>query len=322
VTSAEATERVAPARSRRGWGRRLARRLAGGVGVLFGAATVAFVAMQLIPGDPARAIVGTAPATPGTLAAIRADMGLDRPLPIRYLHYLDRLAHGDLGTSYQAQQPVSDLLRDQVWPTAQLAVAAFVLALLGAVTVATLTAARRPALRAVVRGAELAGASTPTFWLGLILLTIFSFRLGWFPVGPGLRGLVLPAITLAVPLGSILAQVLRESMEQAVHQPFVLSARARGASETGVRVRHVLRHALITLCTLSGWLLGGLMGGTVVVETVFARPGLGRVTLTAVTSRDFPVVVAAVMFSALIFVVVNTVVDALYPVIDPRLRDG
>jgi peptide/nickel transport system permease protein len=153
-----------------------------------------------------------------------------------------------------------------------------------------------------------------------VLLTVFSFRLGWFPVRAGLAGLVLPALTLAVPLGSVLAQVLREAMEDVIGQPFVTTARSRGSTESAVRIRHVLRHALIPLCTLSGWLLGGLLGGTVVVETVFARQGLGRVTLAAVTSRDFPVVVAVVLFSAVVFVVVNTVVDAVYLAVDPRLR--
>jgi peptide/nickel transport system permease protein len=301
-------------------GRFLARRLASGAGVLFGAASLAFVAMQLIPGDPARAIVGAAPATPQTMAAIRSDMGLDLPLPLRYLHYLGQLVRGDLGESYQAQQPVTTVLASQVWPTVQLAVAAATLAVLGALLSATLTAQRRPRLRALLRAGELVAAATPTFWLGLVLLTVFSFRLGWFPVRAGLAGLVLPALTLAVPLGSVLAQVLREAMEDVIGQPFVTTARSRGSTESAVRIRHVLRHALIPLCTLSGWLLGGLLGGTVVVETVFARQGLGRVTLAAVTSRDFPVVVAVVLFSAVVFVVVNTVVDAVYLAVDPRLR--
>jgi peptide/nickel transport system permease protein len=298
----------------------LARRLVGAAGVLFGASSVAFVAMQLIPGDPARAIVGAAPATPQTMAAIRSDMGLDESMPLRYLHYLGRLARADLGESYQAQQPVTTVLSGQMWPTAQLAVAAATLAVLGALVSVILTAQRRPRLRAALRVGELVAASTPTFWLGLVLLTVFSFRLGWFPVQSGAAGLVLPAVTLAVPLGSVLAQVLREAMEDAMGQPFVTTARARGSTEWAVRVRHVLRHALIPLCTLSGWLLGGLLGGAVVVETVFARQGLGRVTLTAVTSRDFPVVVAVVLFSAAVFVVVNTVVDAVYLLVDPRLR--
>jgi peptide/nickel transport system permease protein len=298
----------------------LARRLASGAAVLFGAASLAFVAMQLIPGDPARAIVGAAPATPQTMAAIRSDMGLDLPLPLRYLHYLGQLVRGDLGESYQAQQPVTAVLAGQVWPTVQLAVAAATLAVLGALLSATLTAQRRPRLRALLRAGELVAAATPTFWLGLVLLTVFSFRLGWFPVRAGLAGLVLPALTLAVPLGSVLAQVLREAMEDVIGQPFVTTARSRGSTESAVRIRHVLRHALIPLCTLSGWLLGGLLGGTVVVETVFARQGLGRVTLAAVTGRDFPVVVAVVLFSAAVFVVVNTVVDAVYLAVDPRLR--
>ncbi|MFC5827907.1 ABC transporter permease [Nonomuraea insulae] len=293
--------------------------LARAAGVLLGAATLAFVAMQLIPGDPARAIVGSAPATEQTMAAIRAEMGLDLPLAEQYLRYLARLARGDLGRSFQIERPVAEVLGEQVWPTVQLAVCAIGLALAGALLVAVLTAGRRG--RGTVALAELVALSTPTFWLGLVLLSVFSFRLGLLPVGDGEpASLVLPSLTLAVPLGATLTQVLREGLEHALEQPFVTTALARGASGAAVRVRHALRHALIPMVTLSGWLLGGLFGGAVLVETVFARQGLGRVTLAAVVGRDFPVVIAVVMLSALVFVVVNTLVDVAYLLIDPRLR--
>lgn len=299
------------------------RRTVSGAGVLLGAATVAFVALQLIPGDPARAIVGSAPVTDDTLGAIRHEMGLDLPLPLRYAHYLVRLAHGDLGRSYQLQQPVSAVLGGQLWPTVQLALAATVLAVGGALVVATLTAGRWRPVRSVAQGAELLAVSTPGFWVGLLLLTGLSFQLPLFPIGgadTGLRSLVLPAATLALPVGATLSQVLRDGLESALRQPFATTVRARGVGEVALRGRHTLRHAAIPAVTLSGLLLGHLLGGAVVVETVFARPGLGRVTLAAVTSRDFPVVIAVVLLSAAVFVVVNTAVDGAYRVIDPRLR--
>lgn len=299
----------------------LLRRVAHVVLVLWGAATVAFAAMRLIPGDPARAIVGSAPATPETLRAIREEMGLDRPLLVRYLEYLWRLLRGDLGQSYQLQKPVAEVIGAQLWPTLQLGLAAAVLAFTVAVLVATATAGRWRVARVVSQALELTAASTPTFWLGILLLTVFSFGLRWFPIGgQGFASLVLPAITLAIPIIGVLAQVLREATEHALAEPFVLTARSRGIGEWRVRLRHVLRHALVPLVTMSGWILGSLLGGAVVVETVFARPGLGRVTLAAVTGQDLPVVTAVVMLSALVFVVINTAVDALYLVIDPRLR--
>lgn len=299
----------------------LAKRLVHIVVVLGGAATLSFAALELVPGDPAQLIVGSAPAGPPTLAAIRRDLGLDLPLPLRFLHYLDRLAHFDLGRSYQLQQPVSEVIGAQLWPTLQLALAASVLATGTALLLTITTVGRSPVARRICQVLELCAASMPTFWTGILLLTVFSFGLRWFPVsGDGPAALVLPALTLAAPITGALTQVLREATEDVLTRQFVLTSRARGSAERSVRVRHVLRHTLVPLVTMSGWTLGTLLGGAVMVETVFARPGLGRVTLAAVTGRDFPVVTAMVLLSALVFVLINAVTDALYPLIDTRLR--
>lgn len=290
--------------------------------VLLGAATLSFVAMQLIPGDPARALVGSAPATPETMAAVRHEMGLDLPLPLRYLHYLGRLARFDLGRSYQLQEPVSTVIGDQIVPTAQLAFSALGFALVFALLTAGLTAGRWRGFGRLVQGVELLLVSTPGFWLGMMLLAVLSFRWHLFPVAgaSGVQGLVLPAATLGAPLGAVLSQVLRTEIETALRQPFAMSVRARGVGPSALRMRHLTRHGVVPVATLSGWLLGGLLGGAVLVETVFARPGLGRVTLEAVTGRDFPVVSALVMLLALVFVTVNTLVDAVCRIADPRLR--
>ncbi len=300
-------------------------RLIGAVAVLLGAATVAFVALQLIPGDPVTVMLGPATAaTPEVKAQIRAQYGLDQPVPLQYLHYLDRLLHGDLGQSYQLQRPVADLIGEQLWPTVQLALAAFVLAVLLALTTALLTAGRRPALRALASLAELLTVSSPSYWIGILLLTAFSFQLRIFPVAgdQDLAALVLPAVTLALPLAGVLGQVLREGLETALGQPFVLTARSRGLGSAAVLLRHALRHAAVPVVTLTGWLSGSLLGGAVLVESVFGRPGIGALSLQGTTNKDMPLVIGLVLLAALVFVVISTLVDLLYLVIDPRLRTG
>ena len=305
--------------------RAVARTLAGAVAVLFGAATVAFVALQLIPGDPVTVMLGPGnPATPEVRARIRAQFGLDQPVAVQYLHYLGNLVRGNFGESYQLQRPVTALIGDQLWPTVQLALAALVLALVLAVATAVATAGRRPALRAAASLAELLAVSSPSYWIGILLLTAFSFQLRIFPVvgDQDLSALVLPAVTLALPLAGVLSQVLREGLETALDQPFVLTARSRGLSVTAVRIRHALRHAAVPLVTLTGWLTGSLLGGAVLVEAVFGRPGIGALALQATTNKDMPLVIGLVLLSALVFVVLSTLVDLLYLVIDPRLRTG
>ncbi|GGU94669.1 ABC transporter permease [Kitasatospora herbaricolor] len=305
--------------------RAVAKRLAGAVAVLLGAATVAFTALQLIPGDPVTVMLGPGTAaTPEIKAQIRENYGLDQPVALQYLHYLGNLLQGDLGESYQLQRPVAGLIGDQLWPTVQLALAALALAVVLAVTAAVATAGRRPALRAVATLLELLTVSSPPYWIGILLLTAFSFQLRIFPVAgdQDLSALVLPAVTLALPLTGVLAQVLREGLEAALGQPFAVTARSRGLSVTAVRLKHALRHAAVPLVTLVGWLTGSLLGGAVLVETVFARPGIGALTLQGTTNKDMPLVIGVVLLSAFVFVLLSTLVDLLYTVIDPRLRTG
>jgi len=306
--------------------RRVGTRTLGALGVLWGAATVTFAALALIPGDIAYAVVGGPDSNPSpeVLAEVRREYGLDRPWWEQYGAYLLRLATGDLGTSYRFHSPVTQLIGEQVGPTVALAVSAAVVGVVGAVVVALATAGRRPGVRGAASGTELVLASLPSFWLGIVLLTVFSFTLGWFPSigGEGWRGLVLPTLTLALPLGAVLAQVVRASVEEVLEEPFVVTARARGLTDAGVRVRHVLRHALVPLTTMSGFVAGGLFGGAVITETLFNRQGLGRLLLSAVSSKDMPVVLGLVLLSAAVYVVVNLVVDATYPLIDPRLRSA
>lgn len=302
----------------------LTRRLALTVLVVYGAATVTFIAMRLIPGDPVRVMLGILPASPQVIAQMRHDLGFDQPVLVQYLQFIGRLARGDLGTSYQLQEPVSQVIASQVMATVELAFAALALALLAAVPLAVATAGRRPAARALSSAIELILTSSPSFWVGILLLMLFSFRLHLFPAvsGTSLSGLVLAAVTLAASLVGQFAQVLRELLEHELAQPYVLSSRARGTGQTAVRVRHALRHALVPLLTLTGWTFGSLLGGAVIVETVFSRPGLGQTLATAVVNRDIPVVNGVVVLSAVVFSLINIGVDLSYRLIDPRLREA
>ncbi|SAK67710.1 ABC transporter permease [Caballeronia ptereochthonis] len=299
---------------------KIATRLMTGLLVLWLAASAAFVAIHALPGRIEDVLAGDL-AYPGLREAIAAQWGLDRSLLWQYGQFLLRLAHGDLGTSFVMQQPVLDVLKSQLWPTMQLAASAGLLAIVLAILVATLTAGGRWSTR-IASLVELTCTSTPVFWLGMLLLIAFSFELRLFPVSgaKGWRSLVLPAVTLALPTAGILSQVMREALEAALAKPFVTTVRARGVSELALRVRHVLRHALLPVVTLGGWLIGSLLGGAVITEKMFGRPGIGSVTLNAVTSQDVPVVLAVVLLAAFVHVFISTLLDIAYLFIDPRLR--
>lgn len=302
--------------------RHVAGRLAAGVFVLWGAATLCFLVLSL-RGDTVAAIVGSGPPpTPELRARIVAEHGLDDPLWTQYLRRLGALLTGDLGWSYQRDQPVTQLLGSQAGPTLQLAVAAAVLGTAVAVLVTAFLVGRGRVADGLLTGASVLSVSVPTFWVGALLLGLFSFTLPVFPaVGDtGPAGLVLPAVTLAIPIAGALTQVMAQEVRTAEGLPFALTVRSRGAGEPRLRLAHTLRHAALPALSLTGWVLGALIGGAVLVENVFARPGLGRLLVAAAAGRDLPVVTAIVLLSAAAFVVINLVVDLVAPVLDPRLR--
>ena len=286
-------------------GSRVLGRLGGMLLVVWGAATVGFFALRLIPGDPVTVLVGLGSVSERVREQIRADWGLADPLVVQYVSYLGRLLSGDLGTSYRRQQPVADIIASQLVPTLQLMGLALVFAVILALASALLG-------RAV---------SSPTFWIGLVLITIVGVGLGGFPVVStgGFGALVLPAITLAIPTAGILGQVLRQGLDAAAALPFVDTVRARGASHTRLVLRHTLRHAAANSVTLTGYIAGSLLGGSVLVETVFARPGLGRVALNAIIDRDIPVVLGIIVLAAVLFSIINLLVDLIADRLDPRL---
>ncbi|WP_328657123.1 ABC transporter permease [Nocardia salmonicida] len=307
--------------ARIGTAKRIVLRLITGLGVLWGATTLSFLGVRLAPGDTVDVLLGEQQRTPEVEAAIRAEWGLDSPAVVQYGRYLWNVAHGDFGRSYVLQRPVSEIISSQAGPTLALTGAALLVALVFAVVVATSTAQRRRS-RAIANAVELALVSTPSFWLGIVLLSVFSFQLKIFPVAAnkGLSALVLPALALGLSLGAVISQVLRDGLERALDEPFAVTVRSWSVSESALRLRHGLRHASLPAVTLTGWLVGGLLGGAVIIEEVFGRPGLGRVTVEAVLAQDLPVVLAVAILSAFVYVVISTLVDLLYLWLDPRLR--
>ncbi|GIG27249.1 ABC transporter permease [Cellulomonas denverensis] len=309
------------------WWRWLLGRIGSALLVAWVVATAVFFALRAAGGDPTEAILGGpgSQAGPEAVAAAREQYGLDRPLVVQYLTQLWRVVTLDLGDSYARRMPVSELLAAQLPGTFLLAVLALVLAWVLALAVATAaTRAHGPvgrACAAVLRGAEVVAAVVPHFWLGAVLIGVFSTALGWFPAtsaGDDPASLVLPTVTLAVPVAGFLGQLIRDSVAEAEAAPFAVTARARGGSAVGVLWRHSLRHGVLPAVSLSGWAFGSLLSGAVVVETLFGRPGLGRLLLDATLSRDVPVVIGAVLVVALAYVVVMTVVDLIERLLDPR----
>ena len=306
----------------------LLRRLGFAVAVLWAAFTVSFVVLYLLPGDPVATMAAGSsdgqPVTAAQLDELRARYGLDRPLPVQYGHKLLAALHGDLGTSFATGQTVRGAIGEALPPTLQIAVWGLLFAVVfGAVVALTATYTRVHWLAQALMGLPSLAVSLPVFWVGLMLTQLFSFRLGLFP-SVGARGpssVVLPAVTLGLPTGALIAQVLVKSMSRALDEPYITTARAKGVGPVAVHLRHALGNAVVPAMTVLGYVAGNLLAGSVVVETVFTRPGLGRLTVSSVGVQDIPVVQGVVLFAALVFVVVNLVVDLVHPLLDPRVAD-
>ncbi|HWJ74156.1 MAG TPA: ABC transporter permease [Kaistia sp.] len=305
-------------------GRRVLSRVLAAVLVLFASATVTFFALHLTPGDPVRAVLGgpTANPSPATIAATIAEFGLDQPPHVQYGLYMSRLASGNLGMSFSQRQPVIDVIAAQVGPTLQLMASAIVVAWVLALASVMATTRRHPLLQGLGSALETISAALPQFWLALVLLAIFAFGLRWFPPqgNQGALSLVLPTLALALPLAGFLAQVTRESLELALDQPFILSARTRGLSEGAVRWRHALRHAVLPGISLSAWAVGSLIGNAVLVEVIFSRQGLGRVLYQAVTRQDMPLTIGVTLLVTLVYILASAAADLLFVLVDPRLK--
>ncbi|MET0417674.1 MAG: ABC transporter permease [Actinoplanes sp.] len=306
--------------------RRFITKVAASVAVVIAAASVTFFAQLAVPGDRATTLMNLQTGqdrawTPEELAPLNEKYGFDNPVLTQYLDYLTGLLRGDLGTSYTQKRPVAEVIGGQLLPSLTLTVAALVAAWLGALGVTLRTATGGRVLAG--RGSAWAAltASLPHYWVGVVLLVVFAVQLRMFPIigGTSAWGTVLPVLTLAIPLAGFLGQVTRDEFVRVLDQPFVTTARTRGMSDLGVRLRHVLRHAVLPAITLSGWALGALISGAVIAENIFGRPGIGQVLVTAVNTRDLPTVSGIVLVVAAIYVIANLLVDLAYAVIDPRL---
>ena len=307
--------------------RRIGARALAGVGVVLAVYTVVFAVLRVLPGDPvslaANADAGGAAPSPSTIAALRAQYGLDRPLWAQYLGSLGDFVRGDWGTSVVSGRAVTDTLLDALPSTAELAVSALVLGVVGAYAIAFAATYRPDGLVSRLVGqVPSVLVSVPTFAIGLVLIQVFAFGFGLMPAfgDDGPAALVLPAITLAVPVAGYLGQIMTAGMREAASAPFVEVARAKGASDVSVHLRHVTPAALLPAVSALGVLVGAALAGAVVVETVFSRAGLGRLTQQAVSAHDGPVMLASVVLSAAVFVVVTLIIDLVGPLIDPRSR--
>lgn len=310
----------------------LARRVLQAIPALLLISAAVFLVIYLIPGDPASLLLGRS-ATPEAVAVVEARLGLDRPVHVRYALWLRHAVVGDLGNSIISRQPVVSLIRDALPITAWLTLASFLVALTIAVPVGVVAALRRNTwVDLLCTSFAMTGVSIPSFWLAIMLIYLFSVRLRWFPlqgwVSPldqpvlGIKTIALPAVTLGVFLSGPLMRYLRSTVIQVMTQDYVRVARAKGLRERRVVVGHILRNSLIPFVTVLGVQLGNLLGGAVIIEQVFALPGVGRLAIQAIGNRDYPVVQGVILLVATGFVAVNILVDLLYSILDPRIRVG
>jgi peptide/nickel transport system permease protein len=301
----------------------LATRILSSIPVLFGVATIVFFMMRILPSDPAKLMLYETGASAADIEKLRQQLGLSDPIYVQYWHYLTDIVQGNFGQSFYTKQSVVTMLTAQLPSTVQLAMTGMIISIGVGGTLGVLSAVGRGKwIDTTSMVLALVGVSLPSFWLGLMLIFLFSLKLQVFPsVGTGgLDHLILPAVTLGIGGSAIIARLVRSSMLEVLRQEYVVTARAKGLSNYVVTVGHALRNALIPTVTIVGLQFGYLLGGTVVVETVFAREGIGRVAVTAITGRDFNVVQGWALFIAVIYIVVNLLVDISYAWLDPRVR--
>lgn len=301
------------------------RRVLQAIPVLFGISIFTFLIIHLVPGDPVQLFAGDKPLSAQQETQIRHQYGLDRPLYEQYTSYLGGVLQGDFGSGLHSKRPVIDSLREALGPTLQLALAGVIVAVVFGLLLGILAALfHNTWLDSLAMVIALLGVSVPVFYLGLLLLLFLSFRIHIFPAtgSEGLKNLILPGFVVGFSSAAYIARLVRSSMLETMRQDYVVTARAKGLSERVVITGHALRNALIPTITFMGLQFAGLLGGAIVTEQVFSRPGLGRVAITAINNRDFPVIQGVVLVAAATYVVVNLLVDLSYAVFDPRIRYG
>ena len=305
------------------------RRLVVTVPVLLGVSVLAFAIMRIVPGDPVRLIAGP-DAPEDVVTRIRVELGLERPLHVQYLSFLARALQGDLGRSLRSRAPVVDEILARFPATLELTTVSMLIAVLIGIPLGLVSAVRRATwVDYTAMGVSLSTLSMPIFWVAIVAIWIFSLNLGWLPVsgrgGPvwtwnGLMHMALPALTLATTSIAIISRLTRSGMVEVLSREYVTTARAKGVPDVLVVGKHALKNALIPVVTVVGLQYGFLLGGAVVTETIFAWPGVGRLAMTSILQRDYPVVQGCVLLVAVLFVLINLAVDLLYGWLDPRIR--
>ncbi|HBY99109.1 MAG TPA: hypothetical protein DEP84_35055 [Chloroflexi bacterium] len=298
--------------------------------LLLAVSLVTFVLIQLVPGDPVAAQYGVDPEgmDPRRIQEIRQELGLNDPLPVQYVRYLGRVLHGDLGRSISTKRPVGPDIFQRFPATMELAIASMIVVVLISIPLGIISAQKRGSwLDNLAMTASLFGVSMPSFWVGVMLILLFALKLGWLPsVGRGtgvvgtVKSLILPALTLGTGLAGLVTRITRSSMLEVLSQDYMRTAHAKGLSYRAVLVRHGLPNALIPVVTVLGVQFASLLSGAVIVETIFAWPGIGRFAVDAIWRRDYPVIMGTVLVFATIFVLANLAVDILYVFLDPRIR--
>jgi len=301
----------------------IGKRVLAAVPTLIGVTIILFITLRLLPGDPIAVLLAGAPVTPDVLANLRAEFGLDQSLPQQYWTFLINALHLDLGVSYSSRQPVTELIAANIGATLQLALTAAAISAVTGVVLGSLAAIRRNGLLdGAIRIVSLVNTSMPSFWSGLLIIMVFSFRLQWFPAtgSGGLASLVLPALTLGLAAAGTVTRLVRNSVIEVLGENFVVALYAKGLRSQVVVMKHVLRNAVIPIVTIVGLQVGGLIAGSVIVEAVFTRQGIGQMLVSAIGSQDYPVIQGVVLVIAVIYIVVNILVDVSYAFIDPRVR--
>lgn len=300
----------------------LIRRLIGIIPILFLTWTVVFIVFEMIPGDPVNLMLAGVPASEEVIQNERARLGLDRPVIERYVSFLGKAATGDLGESFRTRQPVTQMIMEQLPYTLELAAGGLVVGLTFGLLLGVAAGLRPNSwVDTVTTFTALTGGSLPSFWSGMMLIYIFGSLLAWVPiVGSGFSALILPAIVTGMHIAGDFARLVRSSIIDAMKQDYIRTARAKGLKPARIVAKHALRNALIPPITLLGIQLSTLIGGAVVTENVFARPGLGTMLVDAVLTKDMPLVQALIVYTTGVYVVINLLVDMLYALIDPRIR--
>ena len=303
----------------------IARRLLLAIPVLLGVSILVFLVLYLIPGDPAEILLFGSSPTPHQVEQLRQQLGLDQPLPMQFIHFLGRLFHGDLGQSYVTSQNVASEIWLNAGPTFVLTFAAMGVGIVIGAPIGIVSGVRPGSwLDRIGTAFVVLGTSVPFFWLALVLILIFAVNLGWLPsLGTGSpQAIVLPAVALGWGLAAIIARLLRNSLVDIYLQPYILVARAKGLSGRAILVSHALKNALIPVVTILGLQFGNLLAGAVVIEVIFGRNGVGSYLVQAITAKDIPAVQGVVLFIAVVYIVVNLIVELIYGFLDPRIRRG